>query len=150
MSQSLTQIYVHIVFSTKYREHRLHESVQPELFHYLKGIIFNLDSYPIEVGGVTDHIHILVNVSKKMPLSKLVQEIKANSSRWLKTKGSSLYDFSWQNGYGAFSVNPADVHIVSRYIRTQKEHHQQKSFKNEFVEFLIENKIQYDERYLWD
>lgn len=150
MPQSLTKNYVHLVFSTKYRQPLLIDSVQPELFSYIGGICNNLECYPVQIGGYYDHVHILCLLSKKLALMKLLQEIKANSSKWLKTKDESLSQFRWQDGYGAFSVNPYQIDIVKRYIENQKEHHAKKTFQNEYIAFLKKYRVEYDERYVWD
>lgn len=150
MASTLVKNYVHIVFSTKYRQHLLFESLQSPLYEYFRAICLGMECYPIAIGGVTDHVHILCNLSKKVALCKLLQEIKANSSRWIKMQDSSLQNFSWQDGYGAFSVNPHEAEIVIRYIENQKEHHAKKTFQQEFMQFLVKYKVEFDERYLWD
>lgn len=149
MGQSLTKNYIHIVFSTKYRRHLIDEQIETDLHKYITGICNQLECYPIRVGGYTDHIHILCVLSKKIALMKLVQTIKANSSKYVKKKGLKYKDFSWQDGYGAFSVKPTDVDIVARYIANQKEHHEKKKFKEEYRTFLKKYKVEYDEEYVW-
>lgn len=106
---------MHIVFSTKYREPLIYP-IEAELHAYLGGICNKLDCPVIKVGGYTDHIHILCMLSKKIALIKLMEEMKSHSSKWMKTKHESLKNFFWQDGYGAFSVNPAEVDIVVGYI----------------------------------
>ena len=150
MSQSLARNYVHIVFSTKYRQPLIHPPIEEELHRYLGGICNNLEYHPIQVGGFTDHIHILCTLSKKLALVKLVEEVKSHSSRWMKSKGEALKSFYWQDGYGAFSVNPTQVDIVKAYIENQHAHHKQKSFQDEYRIFLKKYMIDYDERYVWD
>ncbi|MDO9185027.1 MAG: IS200/IS605 family transposase [Bacteroidia bacterium] len=150
MSQSLTKIYTHLVFSTKYRESVLHKEVQTELYSYLGGICKNLECFPIKIGGYTDHIHILCLLSKKIAVMKLLEEVKKNSSKWIKTKGEEFAGFHWQDGYGAFSVNPSEIDIVVRYIENQEEHHKKVSFQDEYRAFLKKYKVDYDERYVWD
>jgi putative transposase len=150
MGQSLVKNYVHIVFSTKYRQKLIDPDFEHELFAYIGGICKNFESPPVKVGGYLDHIHILCVLSKKIPLMKLVEEVKSHSSKWFKTKGEHLKRFYWQNGYGAFSVNPAQVETVIRYIENQKEHHNKKNFQEEYLAFLNELDIEYDERYIWD
>ena len=108
------------------------------------------ECHPIKVGGYTDHIHILCMLSKKITLMKLLEEVKSHSSKWMKTKGDDLKKFYWQNGYGAFSVNPAQVDTVINYIANQKEHHSKKTFQDEYRGFLKKYKVDYDERYVWD
>jgi putative transposase len=106
MGQSLVKNYVHIVFSTKHTKALIHPPYEEELHAYLGGICKKLECTPIKVGGYTDHIHILCMLSKKIALIKLLEELKSHSSRWMKTKDKSLNNFYWQEGYGAFSVNP--------------------------------------------
>ena len=150
MGQSLVKNYLHIVFSTKYRQPLIQESIEEELYSYLGGICNNLECHVIKVGGYTDHIHILCMLSKKVPLMKLLEELKSHSSKWIKSKGAAYSNFSWQNGYGAFSVNPSQVERVIQYIANQKEHHRKKAFKTEYLEFLEKNEVPFDERYVWD
>src|SRR5690606_8399584 len=109
MGQSLVKNYIHIVFSTKHRKPLIRESVEKELYSYLGGICKRLECQVIIVGGYTDHIHILCMLSKKIALMKLLEELKSHSSKWIKTKGEAYTNFYWQDGYGAFSVNPSEV-----------------------------------------
>jgi REP element-mobilizing transposase RayT len=150
MGQSLVKNYLHITFSTKYRQTLIHPPVESELHSYLGGICKKLECPVLKVGGYTDHIHILCMLSKKIALMKLLEELKANSSKWIKTKGRQYQDFYWQDGYGAFSVNPAEVQKVIDYIANQHEHHKKKSFKQEYRAFLKKYQVEYDERYVWD
>jgi REP element-mobilizing transposase RayT len=150
MSQSLVKNCVHIVFSTKYRQPLIHPPVEDELHRYLADICKNLDSPAIAIAGFTDHVHILCMLSKKMALAKLVEEVKSNSSKWIKTKSKTTADFYWQTGYGAFSVNPAKTGVVIDYIENQHAHHSNKNFQDEYRAILKEHKVEYDERYVWD
>jgi putative transposase len=150
MGQSLVQNYLHLVFSTKHRQALIHEPVESELHAYLGGICNNMECQPLKVGGHTDHVHILCMLSKKVALVKLIEELKSHSSKWIKTKGDDYKTFYWQDGYGAFSINPSEVDVVSTYIANQKEHHRKKTFQEEFRAFLKKYKVQYDERYVWD
>jgi putative transposase len=128
MGQSLVKNYLHIVFSTKHRQPFIHSPVDAELHCYIGGICKNLDCQPIITGGDLDHVHILCMLSKKITLIKLVEIVKSDSSRWIKTKGKDYSNFYWQDGYGAFSVNPAELDRVIKYIENQKEHHQKRTF----------------------
>lgn len=150
MGQSLVKNYLHIVFSTKHRQEIIHPPVEEELHAYLGGICKKLESPPIIVGGYTDHVHILCMLSKKIALMKLLEEVKSHSSKWIKGKAKTLENFYWQDGYGAFSVNPSEVDKVISYIANQKEHHRQKSFQDEYRAFLKKYNVEYDERYVWD
>ena len=150
MGQSLNKIYVHLVFSTKHRKALITDLIKGELFSYLGGICKNLECNPIQVGGHHDHIHILCLLSKKVALMKLMEEVKSHSSKWIKTKGDEFEDFYWQNGYGAFSVNPTELEIVKNYILNQEEHHKRKTFQEEFLAFLKKYNVEYDDKYVWD
>lgn len=150
MGQSLVKNYLHIVFSTKYRAPIIQPPYEQELHAYLGGICYNLECHPIKIGGYTDHIHILCMLSKKIALMKLLEEVKSHSSKWMKTKDISLSNFYWQDGYGAFSVNPAQVDRVVQYIDNQHKHHKKKDFQFEFRKYLNEYKIEFDEKYVWD
>lgn len=150
MSQSLAKNYVHIVFSTKYRQPMIVAPFEQELHSYLGGICKRLECQPIKIGGYTDHVHILCMLSKKIALMKLLEEVKSHSSKWMKTNDESLSNFYWQDGYGAFSVNPAGVDRVTAYISNQHEHHRKKTFQNEYRTILKKYKVEYDEQYVWD
>jgi REP element-mobilizing transposase RayT len=150
MPQSIAYNYLHITFSTKYREPLIDEAIEEELFKYIGGICKNLECNPIKVGGYRDHIHILCVLSRKIALMKLLEEIKSHSSKWIKTKGDKYKNFYWQRGYGSFSVNPAEIDVVVRYIENQAEHHKKKTFQEEYVAFLKKYNAEYDVRYLWD
>ena len=149
MGQSLVKNYVHIVFGTKHRKPIISEYIEQELHSYLGGICNHLECQVIIVGGYTDHIHILCLLSKKITLALLVQEIKCHSSKWIKTKGREFSNFYWQDGYGAFSVNPSEVEVVKRYIENQKVHHSKKTFQKEYIAILEKYDVEYDERYVW-
>ncbi len=116
----------------------------------MSSILREKESPAIIIGGVSDHVHILCVLSKKITLSKLVEEIKKNSSKWLKTKAKELSAFYWQNGYGAFSVSQLQLNIVKKYIQNQKEHHRGKTYKEEVSALLKKYEVKYDDRYLWD
>ena len=150
MGQSLVKNYIHIVFSTKYREPLIHPPIEAELHSYLGGICNKLDCQVIKVGGYTDHIHILCMLSKKIALMKLLEELKSHSSKWIKTKGDKYHNFYWQNGYGAFSVKLSEINTVVAYITNQHEHHSKQTFRDEYRSFLERYNIEYDEKYVWD
>jgi len=150
MGQSLVKNYVHLVFSTKHRQPLIQHPIETELHSYLGGTCNHLDCQSIKVGGYVDHIHILCLLSKKIALMKLMEEIKSHSSKWIKTKGAAYQNFYWQDGYGAFSVNPSEVETVIAYIANQHEHHKKKTFQEEYRMFLKKYNVDYDERYVWD
>ena len=150
MPQSLVKNYLHITFSTKGRVPLIGKSIQEKLYEYLAGICNDMECYAIEIGGVEDHVHILCLLSKKMTLIKLLENVKKNSSKWMKTQGEQYQNFYWQIGYGAFSVNPSEFEIVRRYIQNQEKHHRKKSYKDEYRGFLKKYDVEYDEKYVWD
>lgn len=150
MPQSLVKNYVHIVFSTKDRQPFIDQSIKDELHAYLSGVCKELGCPVLAVGGVEDHVHILCLLSKTIALSELVGKVKANSSKWIKTKGEQYANFYWQNGYGGFSVNPTETEVVIKYIQNQEEHHKTRTFQEEYRLFLKKYKVEYDERYVWD
>ncbi len=150
MSQSLAQLYVHIIFSTKYRKPHINLKIEPELYAYMGDTIKRCNSFPILINGTEDHVHIFLTLSKTTSLAKLLEEIKRNSSRWIKTKGSEYQNFAWQKGYGAFSVSPSVKDRVIRYIANQKQHHKKDCYKEELIRFFNEYNVEYDERYIWD
>ena len=150
MAQSLVKNYMHVIFSTKHRKPLIDENIEKELHTYMGGICKELECPPLKIGGYHDHVHIFCLLSKKIAVMRFLQEVKANSSGWIKDKGSQYKNFHWQDGYGAFSVSQSHVEIVKNYIEKQHEHHKIKSFQDEFREFLKRYEIEYDERYVWD
>ena len=150
MPQSLSFLLVHLVFSTKDRAPVLDASVRPGLHAYLATVARGVDCECYRVGGVADHVHLAIRLSRTFTTAKLVEELKTSSSKWLKTQSSGLSDFAWQRGYGAFSVGPSDLDALRRYIDQQEEHHRTKSFQDEYRAFLTKYGIEYDERYVWD
>ncbi len=150
MSQSLSIVYVHIAFSTKHHQQLINDDVKTSLFEYMGGICKGMECNPLKVGGHRDHVHILCSLSRKVPQMKLLEELKKQSSKWIKTKGPEYSDFYWQDGYGIFSVNPTQTDIVVKYIENQHGHHNRVTFKDEFRAFLKKYQIDYDEHYVWD
>lgn len=150
MPQSLVRNYVHITFSTKYRQKFITKDIEEELFSYIGGICKDMECYPVTIGGYLNHIHILCLLSQKVALMNLLKDVKSFSSGWIKTKDPKFHNFYWQNGSGAFSVYPNEIDIVKRYILTQEKHHLKKTFKEEYLEFLNKYNVDYDERYVWD
>jgi len=149
MSQSLVKNYIHIVFSTKGRKDLISPEISSRLFPYMYGIFKNMKCYPKLIGGHVNHVHILCQLPKTLALSKLIEQLKSGSSKWLKAD-NRLENFAWQNGYAAFSVQYNNVLTVVDYIANQEVHHQNLSFEDELRKLLIENALDFDERYLWD
>jgi putative transposase len=151
MPQSLSQIYVHLTFSTKLRQPLLRDrDVCDALYGYLIGACVNLGCPSKKINGWEDHIHLLCSLSKTMSVSELVREVKRSSSEWLKSQAKSLREFYWQAGYGAFSVSPSHVGTIEAYIANQLEHHREETFQDEFRRLCAKYEIQIDERYVWD
>ena len=150
MGQSLSKVYVHITFSTKKHYPFIDENIQDSLFEYLGGVCKGLNCNPIQIGGYRDHVHILCLLSKHVPQTKLLEEVKKNSSKWIKGKRPRYSNFYWQDGYAIFSVNPAQLSAVSTYIKAQAEHHTKRSFKDELRMFFMKYNVDFDERYVWE
>jgi putative transposase len=150
MAQSLSNIVVHLVFSTKDRQTWLRDAERDELHAYMTGIIRGQNSTMIEINSVEDHCHILFAQSKTHAPAKVIGEVKTHSSLWIKEKGSWYAGFHWQRGYGEFSVSPTHVDRVRLYIRRQREHHARIGFQSEFRRLCLKNHVTLDERYAWD
>lgn len=149
MALTLTRLLVHLIFSTKDRIPLIPCELEPDLYSYLGGICRDCDSPLLVAGGMPDHVHLLVSLSKNRALSDLLMEVKRGSSKWMKTQGSALREFAWQDGYAGFSIGESGVPAVTAYIQNQKEHHRTRTFKEELVEFLVKYGVEYDERYIW-
>ncbi len=149
MAQSLSKLFIHIIFHIKQNSATIDDKDKAELYAYIAAIIKDNQSIPIMINGTQDHIHILCVMSKNIALSKLVEEIKRNSSRWIKTKGNNYTNFVWQGGYGGFSVSPSLHDKTKSYIEKQQQHHKRMTFQEEYLLFLKEYGIEYDERYIW-
>ena len=150
MPQSLANLYVHLIFSTKERFPFLSKEVLPDLHGYMATVLANLNSPAVLINSVEDHVHVLFNMGRTVTLAQVVEDVKKSSSKWIKTQGTKFGQFAWQAGYGGFSVSESNVPKVANYIRNQEEHHRVKTFQDEYREFLTKHKIQYDERYVWD
>jgi len=150
MPQSLSYLLTHIVFSTKDRAPVLDAPVRPSLHAYLATVARNVDCECFRVGGVADHVHLAVRLSRTITMAQLIEALKTSSSKWLKTQSPALAGFAWQRGYGAFSVGPSDLDALLHYIDTQEEHHRTRTFQDEYSAFLKKYGIDYDERYVWD
>ena len=150
MPQSLSSIPIHLIFSTKNRESFITEAIEKELHPYMAKIFRELKSPSLTIGGTDDHVHILFSLGRTIEVAELVQELKTESSKWIKTKGQEFENFHWQRGYGAFSIGQSQVGTLKRYIARQRIHHQRVTFQDEYRKFLDSYGIAYDERYVWD
>lgn len=149
MSQSLSKLYIHAIFHIKNNQCFIKPEDELELYSYIGGVIKVSKSIPIKINGTENHIHVLCIMSKNISLANLLEDIKGDSSRWIKTRGLHYQNFSWQGGYSGYSVSQSKVEIVSRYIDNQKVHHQKQTFKEEYIQFLKENEIDYNADFLW-
>jgi REP element-mobilizing transposase RayT len=148
MAETFTNLIYHIVFSTKNRQPLLTHAHQLRLYTYIGGTIRDLGGIALAINGMEDHVHLLVKLRPDKALSDVMRDLKANTSGWMHDTFPDLKDFSWQRGYGAFTVSQSNIEKVRGYIAQQKEHHQKKSFRDEFIEFLEANDIEYDKKYL--
>ena len=150
MAQSLSQLYVHLTFGTKERYPFIKTASEEQLHKYMAGILKNFDSPAIIINSVSDHVHILFRLSKNHALAKIVEEVKKQSSKWIKTILPNNAKFSWQSGYGAFSVSSSKLEAVKKYIINQKDHHKKISYQEEVEEFAKQyGIIEYDSKYFW-
>src|SRR6266536_6152273 len=151
MSQSLSKMWSHLIFSTKERYPFVSDkTIRAELHAYMAATLRKQDCPTLLVGGAVDHVHALFVLSKNCSIAQIVYEVKRSSSKWIKTQGPGYKKFYWQSGYGAFSVSQSHVEQVRRYIAGQERHHRKVTFQDEFREFLRRYEIDYDERYVWD
>jgi len=150
MPQSLSFLLIHIVCSTKDRSPLLTPEIRSNLHAYLATVTRNAGCESYRVGGVADHVHLAIRLSRTTTIAHLVEELKTSSSKWLKTQSPTLANFAWQNGYGAFSVGPSDLEALRRYIDIQEEHHRTHTFQEEYRAFLNRYGVEFDERYIWD
>jgi len=148
MPQSLAKVYLHNVFSTKYRVPLITDAVRDDLHSYIIGILSNIGSYVNEIYANPDHIHILCTLPRTITIANLISKTKTSSSKWLKKQG--IANFSWQDGYGSFSVSASKVDVVRKYILNQPVHHKKEAFQDELRKYFQEYKVEFDERYVWD
>ena len=148
MGDSYTNLLYHIVFSTKDRRPLITPDYEVRLYDYIGGTIRSLGGISLELNGTEDHVHLLAKLRPDRALSDVLRKLKANASGWMHRVFPPLEDFTWQRGYGAFTVSQSSVTEVREYIARQKQHHQKISFRDEFIRFLIANEIEFDERYV--
>jgi len=150
VANTYTQIYIQVVFAVKGRRNLLQKPWRETVFKYMAGIMKEKGQKPIIVNGVADHVHVFIGFKPSCSLSDLVRDIKNNSSRFINEKDWVNGKFSWQAGYGAFSYGHSQIERVYQYILNQEKHHQQKTFKQEYTEFLEKFDIDYKNEYVFD
>lgn len=150
MAQSFTNLIYHLVFSTKNREPIITDKLKPRLYDYIGGTIRNKGGISLAIGGMNDHIHILTKLRPDKAVSDVLRDLKANATGWMHDVFPEAKDFSWQKGYGAFTVSASQIPKVKNYILNQEKHHKNiGTFRDEFIKLLKANEIEYDERYLF-
>lgn len=149
MANTYTSLFYHIVFSTKGRRPWIQPAIAPRIWEYMGGVARAHKMTALRAGGMDDHAHVLVMAPPTIAPSQIAQSIKGDSSKWMHETFPSLADFAWQEGYGAFTVSKSALPIVVEYIKNQPEHHRQRTFQEEYLEFLQRHNVEYDERYLW-
>jgi REP element-mobilizing transposase RayT len=149
MAHSYTNILIHFIFSTKNREKIISEELQERLWPYMGGIARENNMKTLAIGGVEDHVHLLISLPPTLSFAKAIQLIKGGSSKWVHDTFPKHKYFKWQEGYGAFSVSASHIENTVAYIKRQKEHHKIKTFQDEYIAFLKKHEIEYDERYIW-
>jgi REP element-mobilizing transposase RayT len=151
MPQSLSYLLIHIIFSTKDRTPYLQDRESRARLHaYLATIVRDDECECFCAGGVADHVHLAIRLSRTITVAKLVEHLKTSSSRWVKEEGLASQAFAWQRGYAAFSVGPSDLPALRTYIGSQEEYHRKHSFQDELRAFLEKYKVDFDEKYVWD
>ena len=149
MANTYSQIHLHFVFAVKFRLGLIQPEWKDELYKYITGIVQNNQHKLIIINGMPDHIHIFVGMRPSQSVSELLQDIKANSSKWINDKKFLKTKFEWQEGYGAFSYSKTHVEAVVKYIANQEKHHEKLSFKEEYLDMLNKFEIDYDEKYIF-
>lgn len=151
MSSTLSNLTYHIVFSTKYREPLITPKLRETLYPYIGGVVRNKGGALLRIGGVADHLHLVVRLRPDIALSDMVRMVNANASKWVNEQGlESGGRFAWQSGYGAFTVSKSQLPTLVEYVEHQEEHHRERSFQDEFVAILKKQGVDFDERYLFD
>ena len=150
MANTYLSLHYHVVFSTKNRELWIGQDCEQRIWSYLGGIGRENDIKAVQIGGIENHVHLLLGVPAVLAISKAVQLIKGGSSKWIKDTLPGLTRFAWQDGYAAFTVSKSGIPEVERYIRSQREHHRLRSFEDEYRMLLDRHGIQYNERYMFD
>lgn len=150
MPQSLARLPVHLIFSTKNRQPLITDAVRESLHAYIGTVLNGLECHPILINSVEDHVHLLFDLGRTVSVSRVVEDVKKASSKWIKTQGAEFDEFAWQAGYGAFAVSESKVPVVCSYIARQREHHAKRTFEEEYREFLQRHGVEFEERYVWD
>jgi REP element-mobilizing transposase RayT len=149
MAHTYSSIYFHYIFSTKNQQKSIKDDLRERLWSYMAGIARENDMNAISIGGVEDHVHLLLSLPTRLSISKAIQLIKGGSSHWIHNSFPLYKDFKWQEGYGVFSVSLSKITELDKYIKFQREHHRIPCFREEYVAFLNKHDLKYDNRYVW-
>ena len=148
--QRISQVLVHLVFSTKRRRAWFDDAVRDELHGYIASVLNASDNVPVRVGGTADHVHVAFYLGRTQPLAKVVEKLKSTSSTWIIRRGPEYLKFRWQRGYAAFSVGLSDRAALIRYIDEQSRHHERRDFQTEMRAMFTKYGVAYDEQFVWD
>ena len=149
MANTYTQIHIHFVFAVKFRDGNIQSKWKEDLYKYISGIIQNNNHKLLAINGMPDHIHILIGLRPAQSISDLMKEVKQSSSKWINQNNLTNGHFEWQEGYGAFSYSKSQINQVVSYIQNQELHHKKKTFKEEYLDFLVKFEIDYDEKFIF-
>jgi putative transposase len=149
MANTYKNILIHYIFSTKYHKKLISSDLQERLWAYMGGIARENNMKALAIGGVEDHVHLLLSIPTTLSVAKAIQLIKGGASKWVHDTYPNYKDFNWQEGYGAFSISVSQLTNTISYINTQNKHHRKMSFQEEYIAFLKKHNIIYDERYIW-
>ena len=149
MPNTYTQIYLQTVFAVKHRYGLIQPIWSEDLYRYITGIVQRQEHKMLAINGMSDHVHVFIGLNPKQSISDLMQDIKGDSSKWINDNRLTMGRFAWQTGYGAFSYGHSQIENVVKYIHNQQEHHQQRTFIDEYTTFLRKFSVPYDERYVF-
>ena len=149
MGSTLTNLVYHAVFSTKGRAPMIIPEIRDDLYRYMGGIVKREDCVLLQIGGISDHVHMVIRLKPIYPLSEIMKKVKGSSSKWINEHKRLVDKFAWQEGYGAFTVSESQIPVVIHYLQEQEKHHRNFSFKEEFIKILKRHNVDFDERYLW-
>ncbi len=150
MPQSLSQVILHVVFSTKGRRPWLDPAIRPRMHAYLATVCRDCNCEAYRIGGAADHVHLATRLARTISQAELVEKIKKTSSAWIKNQGTQYREFHWQGGYGDFSIGWSQLEGLVQYIDQQPEHHRTRTFQEEYRDLLTKYHLEFDERYVWD
>ena len=145
-----SQLYIQVVFAVKNRQALIKEDWEERLYQYITGIVQSKGQKMLAINGVSNHIHIFINIKPNCSIADLVREIKKSSNKFINENKFTPFKFQWQEGYGVFSYSHSHIDRVAKYVMNQKEHHRKKTFKEEYIEILQKMNVDYDNKYLFD